>query len=157
MPGLSLTPSPRRAVAAWLFVCAGFVLAMVVVGGITRLTRSGLSIVEWKPITGVLAAAVAGGLARRRSRSISSRPRASSSTTAWTSRRSSRIFFVEWLHRLLGRVVGVVVLVPFLFFAVTRRLSAKRAARVLLIFALGGVQGFLGWFMVKSGLETRRT
>jgi cytochrome c oxidase assembly protein subunit 15 len=142
-----------RAVAAWLFLCAASVLAMVVIGGITRLTKSGLSIVEWNPVLGALPpltdadwnAAYAAYQASPEGQLVNHGMDLAS---------FQEIFFVEWLHRLVGRLVGVVVLVPLVFFALTRRLSGKRAARVLGIFALGGLQGFLGWFMVKSGLES---
>src|SRR5581483_340518 len=142
----------NRAIATWLFVCAATVMAMVVIGGITRLTRSGLSIVEWNPIVGALPplgddawhAAFDAYKASPEGRLVN----ASMDLDGFKS-----IFFVEWLHRLVGRAVGVVVLVPLAYFAFTRRISRARVVRVLGIFALGGVQGFLGWFMVKSGLE----
>ncbi|HEY4221378.1 MAG TPA: COX15/CtaA family protein [Myxococcota bacterium] len=136
----------------WLLTCAAFVLAMVVIGGITRLTRSGLSIVEWNPITGALPPlSSADWLAAFDAYKDSPEGRLVNGGLDLDGFRS--IYFVEWLHRLIGRLVGVVVLVPFLWFGITRRLSGKRALRVLVIFALGGLQGFLGWFMVKSGLE----
>src|ERR1044071_1734876 len=100
MPGstLSLGPSPRRAVAAWLFTCAGFVLAMVVVGGITRLTRSGLSIVEWKPITGVLPPlSQAEWLAEFAKYQQS--PEGQLVNNGMDLASFQHIFFVEWLHR----------------------------------------------------------
>ncbi len=138
--------------AAWLFACAGFVLAMVVVGGITRLTRSGLSIVEWKPVTGALPPLSHADWLEA-FRAYQQSPEGRLVNHGMDLAAFQHIFFIEWLHRLLGRVTGFVVLVPFVFFAATRRLSGRRAVRILGIFALGGVQGFLGWFMVRSGLE----
>lgn len=141
----------RRSVATWLFVCAGFVLAMVVVGGITRLTRSGLSIVDWKPITGVLPPlsheAWLAELAR-----YQASPEGRLVNHAMDLAGFQQIFLVEWAHRLLGRLTGVVVLVPFVWFLVSGALRGGRALRVAGIFLLGGLQGFVGWFMVKSGL-----
>jgi cytochrome c oxidase assembly protein subunit 15 len=146
--------SPRRAVGAWLLVCAAFCLAMVVVGGMTRLTRSGLSIVEWQPLTGVVPP-----LGEAQWQAEFAKYQASPEGRLVNAQMDlagfKEIYLVEWAHRLLGRVTGLVVFVPFLFFVATRRLSGKRALRVLGIFALGGVQGFLGWFMVKSGLVDR--
>ena len=138
-------------VGRWLLVCAAFVIAMTVVGGLTRLTRSGLSIVEWQPITGVLppwgdeawSAAFAAYQGSPEGRLVNH----SIDLAGF-----QEIYLIEWAHRLLGRVTGLVVLLPLLLFVATRRLRGRRAARVLGIFALGAVQGFLGWFMVKSGL-----
>src|SRR5688572_1364769 len=143
--------SARRAIGAWLLVCAAFCLAMVVVGGITRLTRSGLSIVEWKPITGVVPP-----LSDHDWELEFAKYRASPEGTLVNHQMDlggfKEIFLVEWAHRLLGRITGFVVLLPFLFFMATRKLYGRRAWRILGIFALGGLQGFLGWYMVKSGL-----
>lgn len=142
--------STDRPIGTWLFVVAGFVLAMVVVGGLTRLSHSGLSIVEWKPITGVIppigdeawAAEYAKYQASPEGRTVN----AGMSLDAFRG-----IFWVEWAHRLLGRVTGLVVFLPLVFFAATRRLH-HRLWPLLGIFALGGLQGLVGWLMVKSGL-----
>jgi len=146
-------PSTRsgRAIAAWLFVCAGFVFAMVVVGGLTRLSRSGLSIVEWAPISGILPplgddAWLSAFAAYKGS------PEGSLINTTMDLDGFKKIFLVEWTHRLLGRLTGFVVLLPFLFFVATKKLRGPRAVRILAIFLLGGLQGFIGWYMVKSGL-----
>ena len=137
--------------AWWLFACCAFVFAIVVVGGITRLTHSGLSIVEWQPVSGVVPpldeAAWQAEFARYRA-SPEFRLRNFDMTLAGF----KRIFWWEYGHRLLGRVIGVVFLVPFLWFLLRRAISPPIAWRLAGIFALGGVQGALGWFMVKSGL-----
>lgn len=140
-----------RLIARWLFVCAAFCVAMVVVGGLTRLTRSGLSIVEWAPITGVLPPlSHQDWLAAFDA--YKATPEGSVVNAAMSLEGFQQIFLVEWAHRLLGRVTGLVVFLPLVFFVATGRLRGVRVLRVLGIFALGGLQGFLGWYMVKSGL-----
>ena len=138
----------------WLLACAAMIAVMVVLGGITRLTESGLSITEWDPVTGVLPplghAAWQAEFARYREipqfRAIH----------AWmTLADFKRIFFWEWLHRLWGRLIGFVFLLPFLWFLMRRRIGAALWPRLALIFALGAAQGLLGWVMVESGLAGR--
>ncbi len=146
-----MSSPPQRAIGAWLMLCAAFVLAMTVVGGLTRLTRSGLSIVEWKPITGVLPP-LSDDEWQAEHEKYQQSPEGRLVNHAMDVEGFQEIFLVEWAHRLLGRVTGFVVLLPFLFFLATRRLRGRKALRVLAIFALGGLQGFLGWFMVQSGL-----
>jgi cytochrome c oxidase assembly protein subunit 15 len=124
---------------------------MVVVGGLTRLSRSGLSIVEWKPITGALPPlshdAWLAEYAKYQASPEGTLVNADMGMAAF-----QRIFLVEWAHRLLGRITGLVVLLPMLFFFATRRLSPRRTLQVLGLFVLGGLQGLAGWLMVKSGL-----
>ena len=144
--------APRdRAVAAWLYACAALVAAMVVVGGLTRLTRSGLSIVEWRPLTGVLPpigdAAWREEFARYQTSPEFRLVNRDMGLDAFRS-----IFWVEWAHRLLGRVVGVVFFVPLVLFAARRRITRRQVAAWLGLFALGAVQGAVGWYMVASGL-----
>ncbi|MCC6646689.1 MAG: COX15/CtaA family protein [Polyangiaceae bacterium] len=147
------SPAPRadRAVAAWLLACAALVAAMVVVGGITRLTRSGLSIVEWRPVTGVLPpltdAAWAAELAR-----YQASPEHRLVTQGITLEAYKSIFWVEWAHRLLGRVTGLAILAPLAWFAWRRRLSPETRRAGVLAGVLVLVQGLAGWLMVKSGL-----
>ena len=137
--------------AWWLFVCCGFVFAIVVVGGITRLTHSGLSIVQWQPVAGVVPplddAEWQAEFARYKT-SPEYRERNFDMTLAGF----KSIFWWEYGHRLLGRFIGVVFLLPFLWFLARRAISPPIAWRLAGIFALGGLQGALGWFMVKSGL-----
>ena len=145
-------PSRDRLVTLWLFTVTALVLAMVAVGGYTRLTRSGLSIVEWNPVAGALPplsdaewdAAFSAYRLSPEGRLIN----AGIDLVAFKS-----IFIVEWFHRLLGRFVGAVFLIPWCFFVARRWLPGAVAARYLLWFTLGGLQGALGWFMVKSGLS----
>lgn len=143
--------APRRQVAVWLFVCTALVIAMVGVGGYTRLMRAGLSIVEWKPVTGALppltdAAWTEAYAAYRAS------PEGQLVNTAMDVEGFKTIFFIEWFHRLLGRLIGVVFLVPWAFFMFRKVVTRREALGLLGWFAAGGLQGALGWFMVKSGL-----
>jgi heme a synthase len=143
--------SRSRALGAWLLVVAGCVFAMVVVGGLTRLTRSGLSIVEWKPLTGVLPPLSAAAWAEEYAKYKAS-PEGRLVNAGMPLDAFQRIFYVEWAHRLLGRVTGLVVLVPLAWLLAKRKLDRRRALSILGIFSLGGLQGLAGWLMVKSGL-----
>jgi cytochrome c oxidase assembly protein subunit 15 len=144
-------PHAPRAVAAWLFACCILVFAMVVVGGVTRLTHAGLSITEWQPIVGSVPplsqadwdAAFAKYQATPEYREVN---------RGMTLDAFKRIYWWEYGHRLLGRLIGVAFLLPFLWFLVRRRIPPGYAGRLALIFALGGLQGAVGWYMVKSGL-----
>jgi cytochrome c oxidase assembly protein subunit 15 len=134
-----------------LFVLWALVLLMVIVGGTTRLTGSGLSITPWQPDTGILPplseAAWQEELAHYRASPEFQR------ANHWMGLADfKRIYFWEYVHRLLGRLVGFAVLVPFLVFALQRRLSRGLGLKVLLALVLGGLQGVLGWYMVMSGL-----
>jgi heme a synthase len=142
---------PHRPVAIWLLVCCALVFAMVVVGGITRLTHSGLSIVEWQPIVGAIPplneAQWEEAFAKYR-QTPEFRLRNHDMTLAGF----KGIFWWEYAHRLLGRVIGLVFFVPFAYFLARRRLDAPLAWKLAGVFALGGLQGFMGWYMVASGL-----
>jgi heme a synthase len=149
MPPIA-SPS-RRAVAAWLLACCALVFAMVVVGGITRLTHSGLSIVEWQPIVGAVPplddAQWEEAFAKYRA-TPEFRLRNADMTLAGF----KGIFWWEYVHRLLGRVIGLVFLVPFAWFVYRRAITGSLAWKLGAVFVLGGLQGALGWYMVKSGL-----
>ena len=140
-----------RAVAAWLFVCCALVLAMVVIGGVTRLTHSGLSITEWQPIVGTLPpvsqADWDGAFAK-----YQATPEYQQVNRGMTLSEFKGIFWWEYAHRLLGRLIGVAFLVPFLGFALRRKVPRGYGALLAGIFVLGGLQGALGWYMVQSGL-----
>jgi cytochrome c oxidase assembly protein subunit 15 len=140
-----------RPVRAWLYVMALLVLTIVVVGGLTRLTESGLSIVEWKPITGVLPPlSEADWLAEFDA--YKQIPQYQFVNAGMTLEAFKFIYFWEWFHRLLGRLIGVAFAVPFLVFLVQRRFSWDLALPLGGLFLLGGLQGALGWWMVTSGL-----
>jgi cytochrome c oxidase assembly protein subunit 15 len=146
-----MTDRDRRLVAAWLFLCAALVFAVVLVGGITRLTRSGLSIVEWQPLVGALPplseAAWQELFAKYRET-----PEFRQVNFAMTLEGFKRIFWWEYVHRLLARGIGLVFLFPYLYFLLKKRLDRPLAWKLGGIFMLGALQGVLGWVMVKSGL-----
>ena len=144
-------PHSFRAIAFWLFACCALVFAMVVVGGITRLTHSGLSIVEWQPIVGTIPPLDEGEWAEtfaKYQRTPEFRLRNHDMSLAGF----KPIFWWEYAHRLLARVVGLAFFVPFAYFLARRRIDAPLAWKLAAIFVLGGLQGALGWYMVKSGL-----
>jgi len=148
---LAVTATDRRAVAAWLFICALLVFAIVLVGGATRLTRSGLSIVEWQPIAGALPPlneADWGSLFAK----YQETPEFRLVNRGMTLEGFKSIFWWEYIHRLIARGIGLVFLVPLLWFQLRRRLPAGLAWPLWGIFALGAAQGAMGWLMVKSGL-----
>jgi cytochrome c oxidase assembly protein subunit 15 len=146
-----MTPRERRAVAAWLFVCAAFTFAVIVVGGLTRLTESGLSITEWQPVSGILPP-----LSEADWEALFAKYRETPQSRLvfgeLTLEGFKRIFWLEYWHRLLGRAIGLVFLLPYVFFLFTRRLSRSLSLQLAGIFALGALQGALGWYMVQSGL-----
>ena len=141
----------QRQIAIWLITGVGMIIIQVLIGGITRLTESGLSITEWKPITGSLPPL---------------------NETAWQAEFDKYkvtdqfkyvhqyfslsefkfIFFWEWFHRTWARLMGLVFLFGFIYFLVTKKFNKGMIKPMLILFVLGGVQGFIGWIMVKSGL-----
>ncbi len=144
----------RRQIALWLFGVSALVFLMVIVGGLTRLTESGLSITEWKPVVGALPpmgdAAWADAFAR-----YQQIPQYEFVNKGMSLGEFKTIFWWEWSHRFLGRFIGFAFLVPFLWFLGTRRIERKMAPKLIVMFLLGGAQGALGWWMVKSGLTHR--
>ncbi|WP_024506795.1 COX15/CtaA family protein [Bradyrhizobium sp. ARR65] len=146
--------SARRAVRIWLFSVAALIALMIVVGGATRLTESGLSIVEWKPVTGVLPPLSAAQW-QEAFEGYKQIPQYHALNAGMSLSDFKTIFWWEWSHRLLGRVIGVVYLLPFLYFLWRGALSAELKRRLWLIFGLGALQGAVGWWMVASGLSER--
>lgn len=151
MQAHAVQPDTRRGIAAWLFVCAALVFAMVVVGGVTRLTHSGLSIVEWQPLVGTVPPLNDADWHELFDK-YKQTPEFKQVNHAMDLAGFKRIFWWEYFHRLLGRAIGVVFLVPFLWFIARRRIDRPLAWQLAGIFLLGGLQGALGWYMVKSGL-----
>ena len=148
-----LRPGP---LANLLFLTAALVFAMVVVGGITRLTESGLSITQWKPISGAIPPLTkadwqsAFDLYRQ-----TPQYREVAGPAGMTLSGFKFIFFWEWVHRLLGRIIGLVFLIGTAWFAAKRAIPKGFEWRLAALFVLGGLQGAVGWFMVMSGLEGR--
>lgn len=138
-------------VAIWLLVCCALVFAMVVVGGITRLTQSGLSIVEWQPIVGAVPP-LDDEAWREVFREYQNTPQFRQVNPHMELDGFKRIFWWEYVHRLLGRLIGVVFLAPLVWFAARGRVSRELTWKLAGIFALGGLQGAMGWYMVQSGL-----
>lgn len=144
----------RRAVGLWLLSVALVILAMITIGGLTRLTGSGLSITEWKPIMGALPpmsdAAWADAFAK-----YQRIPQYLLENRGMGLEAFKVIFWWEWSHRFLGRFLGLMFLVPFLYFAAVGAIRRSEWPGMLLLFVLGGLQGLIGWWMVQSGLEAR--
>jgi cytochrome c oxidase assembly protein subunit 15 len=143
-----------RPVAIWLFAIALLVLAMVVVGGATRLTDSGLSITEWKPVTGAVPPLSDQHWAEEFAL-YKEIPQYKLLNRGMSLEEFKVIYWWEWSHRFLGRLVGVAFAVPFAWFYFTNRLPKRLVWRCVALFALGGLQGAVGWWMVASGLSER--
>jgi cytochrome c oxidase assembly protein subunit 15 len=141
----------KRAVAWWLLVCAALVAAMVLVGGVTRLTHSGLSIVEWQPLVGAIPP-----LNEAQWQEVFEKykqtPEYKLVNFGMSLEAFKGIFFWEYVHRLLGRLIGLAFLVPLVWFWLRGRLDRPLAWKLVGVFLLGGLQGALGWYMVQSGL-----
>ena len=142
------------AVRGWLWAVAGCIFLMVVVGGATRLTQSGLSITEWKPVMGVVPPLSHDAWLAEfdKYRAI---PQYAQLFPDMNLAGFKTIFYWEWAHRLLGRCIGIVMAVPLIGFWVTGRLTGRLKPQLVGLFVLGGLQGLIGWFMVKSGLSER--
>ncbi|MFQ5973001.1 MAG: COX15/CtaA family protein, partial [Alphaproteobacteria bacterium] len=141
----------HRDVGRWLLVCAAMIFVMVVLGGITRLTGSGLSMVEWRPVLGVLPP-MGDAEWRRLFELYRLSPEFREVNAAMGLGDFKTIFWWEYAHRLWGRLIGIAFLLPFLWFFVRGRVGRELAPRLLVLFVLGGLQGLLGWYMVRSGL-----
>jgi cytochrome c oxidase assembly protein subunit 15 len=152
--GTAATADPDFAVRVWLWFVAALVFAMIVVGGATRLTDSGLSITEWKPILGAIPPLSDADWHEvfAKYREI---PEYHLVNKGMSLEDFKGIFWWEWSHRFLGRFIGVAFAVPFLFFWVTGRLRQGFAKKLSVVLALGAVQGAIGWYMVSSGLVDR--
>ncbi len=145
----------QKIVGYWLLLGAFLVIAMVVIGGITRLTHSGLSIVAWKPISGIVPPL---NLAEWNTEfnNYKTSPEYIKYNYHYSLEDFKSIFWWEFIHRFIGRVIGFIFLFPFLWFYFTKKLQDKKLRKhLIVIFLLGGLQGFIGWFMVKSGLVNR--
>lgn len=144
--------APSRSIAVWLLVCCLMIYAMVVLGGVTRLTGSGLSMVEWDPIFGFIPP-----LSEPQWQAVFSQYKASPEyqkiNLGMDLHGFKSIYWFEFAHRVLGRLIGTVFLLPFLYFLFRKMLPPRLTPRLALAFVLGGLQGLLGWYMVKSGLS----
>jgi cytochrome c oxidase assembly protein subunit 15 len=148
-------PYPR-ALSNLLFLVAALVFGMVVIGGITRLTESGLSITEWKPISGAIPPLTQADWQRAFDLyKATPQYQQVAGPAGMTLAGFKFIFFWEWVHRLLGRLIGLVFFAGAAWFAVWRAIPRGYGWRLVVLFVLGGLQGAVGWFMVMSGLEGR--
>jgi heme a synthase len=141
-----------RPVRLWLYGIALLVLLMVAIGGVTRLTGSGLSITSWEPISGVVPP-LSDQAWQAEFDHYKLIPQYAVNNPNMTLEGFKAIFWPEWIHRLLGRLIGLAFLVPFLVFLIQRRFTWKLAGPLAGLFVAGGLQGVLGWWMVSSGLE----
>jgi cytochrome c oxidase assembly protein subunit 15 len=138
-------------VAKWLFICCAMVFFMVILGGVTRLTGSGLSMVDWRPILGIIPPITAEdwqitfGMYQQS-------PEFLVKNFTMDVNSFKQIFWLEYLHRLLGRLIGMVFFFPFVYFFAKGYIKKNEFPKYLLMLILGGMQGVLGWYMVKSGL-----
>jgi cytochrome c oxidase assembly protein subunit 15 len=140
----------RRAVSAWLFTICAMLLIMIGLGGATRLTGSGLSIMDWQPISGIVPPL---SLAEwnRLFTIYKTIPQYKLQPPGFDLASFQHIFWLEWIHRFWGRLIGIAFLIPLIYFAVMGQIRRKLLPGLIVIFCLGGLQGFVGWFMVSSG------
>jgi len=141
----------NKSVVIWLLTGCLLIFLMVVIGGITRLTHSGLSMVDWNPIMGFIPPLNEAdwNVAFEKYKLY---PEYQLVNSHFTLEEFKSIFFWEYLHRVIGRVIGLVFIIPFIYFLIRKRLSKKVIFQSLILLAMGGLQGFIGWWMVKSGL-----
>lgn len=147
------TPAPhdQRPIGIWLLICCLAIYAMVVLGGVTRLTGSGLSMVEWRPIMGILPP-LSHEQWEETFTLYRQTPEFRKSNQGMDLEGFKGIFWLEYLHRLLGRLIGVIFLLPLLYFIARRRIHKPLVPKLAAMFVLGGLQGLMGWYMVQSGL-----
>ena len=141
-------------VVIWLFACVACVLLMVLIGGLTRLTESGLSMTEWHPFTGWVPP-ITDGEWHRIFNEYKKIPEFKYEHHHMGVEQFKQIFWLEFIHRLMGRITGLVVLLPLIYFWIRGGLRSALKRRLLALFCLGGVQGVIGWWMVTSGFADR--
>ncbi|KAG9219284.1 hypothetical protein CCMSSC00406_0001694 [Pleurotus cornucopiae] len=144
-----LTPPP---VARWLLFSSTLVFAVIVVGGVTRLTESGLSITEWQPVTGILPPLTQEQWQVEFDK-YKLTPEFKLLNHSISINDFKSIFYMEWGHRVLGRLIGITFVLPLAYFAIRKKISTKTTLRMTGLAVLIGAQGALGWYMVKSGLD----
>ena len=144
----------NKKVIYWLFTGCVLIFIMVVVGGITRLTHSGLSIPDYKLISGTIPP-INDQQWEEAFELYKQYPEYQKLNSNITLTEFKGIFFWEWLHRVIGRVLGLVFIIPFLYFLITSQLDKSTIKKTIILLILGSFQGFLGWYMVKSGLVDR--
>lgn len=148
---LSIQNKHDKQVASWLIFVSAIVFCMIILGGVTRLTHSGLSMVDWKPIMGVIPPITDAEWAETFQR-YQAFPEYQQNNLDMTVEGFKSIFYFEYFHRILGRFIGIAFAIPFLFFLYRGAIRKSMKPQMLIMFILGGGQGLLGWYMVKSGL-----
>jgi cytochrome c oxidase assembly protein subunit 15 len=151
---LNASRTHRRAIRVWLYAIAALLVLMVMVGGTTRLTDSGLSIVEWRPVTGIVPPLSESAWAAEFTKYKTS-PEYELVNKGMSLDEFKRIYWWEWVHRLLGRLIGAAFLIPLVFFQLRGWIEPGIKWRLWCIFGLGALQGAIGWWMVASGLVGR--
>ena len=146
-----LKSNSNRPIAVWLLICAAVIFGMIVLGGVTRLTESGLSMVEWRPIMGVLPPMTDSQWADVFEKYQLS-PEYQKVNHGMSLHEFKLIFYPEYFHRVLGRVIGLIFFFPFVYFLWRKQVPKNIVPKLWILFILGGLQGLLGWYMVKSGL-----
>ncbi len=141
----------NKPVVIWLLAVCTLIFCMVVLGGVTRLTNSGLSMVEWEPIMGIIPPINASEWQDTFSKYQQS-PEYQKINRGMSLDQFKSIFYFEYAHRVLGRLIGLAFLLPFIYFLLRKKISARMVPKMIIMFILGGLQGVLGWYMVKSGL-----
>ena len=146
-----MNPKYKKSVIYWLASLCTLIFTLVIVGGITRLTNSGLSMVEWRPLMGVIPPLTDHDwlLVFQKYQGF---PEYKHFNHGMSLDEFKNIFYWEYFHRLLGRLLGIAFLLPYLFFVYKKAFSFKLGIRMFISFLLGGLQGLMGWYMVKSGL-----
>lgn len=148
------SPGFNRQIGIWLVICAAMVFAMTVLGGLTRLTHSGLSIVTWEPLAGILPP-LSPDAWQAEFENYKQFPEFQKINQGMSLAGFKAIFWFEFSHRLLGRTIGLVFAIPFAYFLIARKVDRRLGLRLTALFVLGGLQGLLGWYMVMSGLVDR--
>jgi len=147
-------PAQRRAIARWLLIVAGMIFVMTIIGALTRLTESGLSIVEWKPLTGWIPPLSLEAWQAEFAKYQQS-PEYQLVNKGMSLAQFQNIFWLEFIHRLLGRIIGLAFFVPMVWFIWKRYVPRALLPHLIAMLVLGGMQGAIGWLMVQSGLEQR--
>ncbi|MGB2421751.1 MAG: COX15/CtaA family protein [Porticoccaceae bacterium] len=151
LPALSTTDENDRLIAYWLFFCAAVIFGMILLGGVTRLTESGLSMVDWKPLMGVIPP-ISEADWQHMFDKYKQFPEYQKINMGMSLEAFKSIFMYEYLHRVLGRLIGIIFILPFLYFYITKRIKKGLTPKLIIMLIGGGFQGLLGWYMVKSGL-----
>jgi heme a synthase len=143
--------SNNKRIAMWLFICCFTIFAMVILGGVTRLTGSGLSMVNWEPLMGIIPPLNQADW-EAVFQQYQQYPEYKLKNAQMTLEGFKTIFWFEYAHRVLGRAIGLIFIIPLIYFIITAQIRKSLIPKLITLFILGGLQGVLGWYMVKSGL-----